>query len=551
MNGGDATDALEQALALHAAPTRASLARARALPANVLWLIRIAAGDAARIDAAARRTGKSAEVVTDASRLYLQHILFAESADSYRTLGVRADDDDETIRTHYRSLVSWLHPDRNADQWDAVFAERVNRAWKTINTSERRVQYDAWLRQQATPVPAGGVRLGVRGVAVNIDARELRLRAAGRGWRWVPATLLAMLSVATLAVLWALNGPRQGAPGSGETTPASSDTASKAVADSAIVASGAVASQSRDEASVGEAAAAPPAAAPSADTVLPVATEQATAGSDDAMASPGQTNTLPSAVQAGGAADESPAPATVQMQVHPAMVPGIRQPDVRQSSRVGSPFQAAVKPVAAGKVAPDEAAGRRTELAAAQSPHGRIGAVPPTVASPVVKDAARTVAVADANRLRRAAPITATGEPARPTEVARPVQTSRRADPGSSPMDGAIAVTRTFVAAYAAGDLHGLMRLFTPTASNDRGGIDAIEQDYAGFFRQSRYRSLHWQPITWAVNADRAVGTGPFVARIAGQGDWMAHDVHGWMRMEVVRYEGEWKIQHLQHGNAE
>ncbi|MBS0213859.1 MAG: DnaJ domain-containing protein [Proteobacteria bacterium] len=546
---------------MHAAPTRASLARTRALPANVLWLIRIAAGDAARIDAAVRRTGKSTEAVTDAARLYLQHILFAESADSYRTLGVRADDDDETIRTHYRSLVSWLHPDRNADQWDAVFAERVNRAWKTINTSERRAQYDAWLRQQAPAVPTGGLQLSVRGVTTNIDVREPRLRAAGRGWRWAPAALLVMLAVATLAVLWALNGPRQGTLGPGETAQASSEPASKAVVDPAIAASGTAALQTRDEAMAGASVAVPPAVAPSTAADLPVATPQAAAGSDDAMASPGQTNTLPSTVQAGGAADVSPAPATVQAQAHPAMVPGIRQPDVRQpdvrqpevrqSARAGLPFQAAVKPAVVGRVAPNEATGRHTELAVAQSPRVRISVLAPAVAVPVVRGAARTDTVADAGRSRREKPMAANGESVRSDDVVKASQTNQHSDPGSSPMDGAIAVTRTFVAAYAAGDLHGLMRLFTPTASDDRGGIDAIEQDYASFFKQSRYRSLHWRPVTWAVNADRAVGTGPFVARIAGQGDWMAHDVHGWMRMEVVRYEGEWKIQHLQHGNAE
>src|SRR5262249_47587982 len=35
-----------------------------------------------------------------------------------------------------RWLLQWLHPDRNRNSWDAVYAERVLKAWREVSASD-------------------------------------------------------------------------------------------------------------------------------------------------------------------------------------------------------------------------------------------------------------------------------------------------------------------------------------------------------------------------------------------------------------------------------
>ena len=143
------SDALEQALALHATPEKLPQLRERPLPEAVLLLIRIAAGDRQAIQGAATRTKMGTKLLTDAAVLYIQQVLFDADADNYRLLGVRADASEASFREHYRWLMRWLHPDRHADRLGAVYSQRVNLAWHALRSSERRHTYD---QQQALDV---------------------------------------------------------------------------------------------------------------------------------------------------------------------------------------------------------------------------------------------------------------------------------------------------------------------------------------------------------------------------------------------------------------
>ena len=136
------TDALEQALAAYRTPGRLPQLRNRPLPDSMLRLLRIAAGDADALAAAVQTTGESSATLIDAAVLYIQQILFAEDADSYRLLGVRADALKEQIQEHYRWLMRWLHPDRHPERWEVVYSDRVNRAWQTLSSMARRTDYD-------------------------------------------------------------------------------------------------------------------------------------------------------------------------------------------------------------------------------------------------------------------------------------------------------------------------------------------------------------------------------------------------------------------------
>ena len=72
----------------------------------------------------------------EASRFYLQQVLFRPDADCYRILGIEPTASRATARSHMRWLLQWLHPDRNHNSWDAVYAERVLKAWREVSASD-------------------------------------------------------------------------------------------------------------------------------------------------------------------------------------------------------------------------------------------------------------------------------------------------------------------------------------------------------------------------------------------------------------------------------
>ena len=106
-----------------------------ALPPNIIELMRIAAASPEACEAAVARTGEPTPVVIEAARFYLQQTLFRPGADCYRILGIEPAASRETARSHLRWLLAWLHPDRNNNSWDAVYAERVLKAWREVSAS--------------------------------------------------------------------------------------------------------------------------------------------------------------------------------------------------------------------------------------------------------------------------------------------------------------------------------------------------------------------------------------------------------------------------------
>src|SRR6266498_2642259 len=127
--------AIDFALDLARLPALARRSVAPALPPNILELIRIAAACPEACEAAVARTGERIPVLIDAARFYLQQVLFRPEADCYRILGIKPADSREAARNHMRWLLEWLHPDRNGDSWDAVYAERVLKAWREVSNS--------------------------------------------------------------------------------------------------------------------------------------------------------------------------------------------------------------------------------------------------------------------------------------------------------------------------------------------------------------------------------------------------------------------------------
>ena len=172
--------------------------RERALPDDVALLIRIAAGESAAIENAAESAGEPADVLVEASVFFLQQILFAPGADSYRVLGVAADAPQDQLRENYRWLMKWLHPDRNQDGWETVYADRVNIAWQDLKTIQRRAEYDRNSPVAAAMLPA--VISGARR-ATPMETSYGRPWLSGSVVRRLPALVLGTLGIAAISVV--------------------------------------------------------------------------------------------------------------------------------------------------------------------------------------------------------------------------------------------------------------------------------------------------------------------------------------------------------------
>jgi hypothetical protein len=124
---------IELALDLARMPALARNSVAPPLPPNIIELMRIAAASPEACQAAVARTGEPRHVLIEAARFYLQQVLFRPDADCYRVLGIQPTAPRQTARNHMRWLLEWLHPDRNNSSWDAVYAERVLKAWREVS----------------------------------------------------------------------------------------------------------------------------------------------------------------------------------------------------------------------------------------------------------------------------------------------------------------------------------------------------------------------------------------------------------------------------------
>jgi hypothetical protein len=565
----NATDALEQALALHSMPARASMLRRRPLPGNVLTLIRIVSGDAECIATAASRTGEIPATVVDAARLYIQRVMFDDSADSYRMLGVQADAADALIKLHYRSLVRWLHPDRNPERWEVAYTERVNRAWHSLNTPERRARYDGEIRALAESSRERDAS----------DRRQHRIeRAIGhhesnsvlspRSIRWIPTIVLGSLAAASALVLIALNWVPNHQP------PVQPDTAAASGAP-VVTAQSATHFQPQIQNAAGSTFTVANADGPQESVGQGLATTtQSTSPGPAAAAMSGkdlpQSGSPPVAMtDAGRAGSGLPIDASEDMDAEIAAVrQSVEHPADEQGTLAGPPREGGDPSILADHAArlprPSSGprrVGLRPGLDAVTLPRDNQGhGVPASSETTSKKTSVRTadrVSPASASSeppgAQLAPPLPNSGEANPPAHSAVVVaaQTPASTPESMSPQDGAVFITHAFESAYDAGNLQQLLHLFTPTAVNDRGGMDAITEDYSQFFHESKARTLDLHHVAWVYEPDRIIGTASFDARIVGTNDPTPHTVKGWMRIEAVPSGALWKIQSLRHGNSQ
>jgi hypothetical protein len=134
--------ALKIAIGLMHVPSQVRLFRSEPLPDGVLMLLRIAAGDEEAETMAVDLTGRSREIVRQATRFFIEQILFAPEADSYRALGANPRASPSELRRNVALLLRSLHPDVDRRGERSIFVGRVTTAWNNLKTPERRTAYD-------------------------------------------------------------------------------------------------------------------------------------------------------------------------------------------------------------------------------------------------------------------------------------------------------------------------------------------------------------------------------------------------------------------------
>ncbi|MGE4071177.1 MAG: DnaJ domain-containing protein [Lysobacterales bacterium] len=228
------SDSMDLVLAVFREPARILEVRERPLPDDVARVIRLAAGENQALERARESTGESVEILLEASIFFLQQILFAPGADSYRVLGAASNIEQARLRENYRWLMKWLHPDRNQDGWEAVYADRVNIAWQDLKTPDRRADYD--LRNEVAPTASASTEISLRAPRSAVAAATGPI-LSGSTVKRLPAIVLGSLGIAAAAVIglmyWAqaqtqrqLSSNRENAISIGEDAPAAPESAS-------------------------------------------------------------------------------------------------------------------------------------------------------------------------------------------------------------------------------------------------------------------------------------------------------------------------------------
>jgi len=139
--------ALKIAIDLIHVPSQVRLVRSEPLPDGILTLLRIAAGDDEAQHAAIDLTDRPIKVVRQAATFFIEQILFAPNADSYRVLGASPGASAVELRRNVALLLRWLHPDLDPQEERRIFIGKITAAWNDLKTPERRAAYDEQQRR--------------------------------------------------------------------------------------------------------------------------------------------------------------------------------------------------------------------------------------------------------------------------------------------------------------------------------------------------------------------------------------------------------------------
>lgn len=176
-------EALRLALDLRHVPSRVHHLREQSLPEGIPFLLRIAAGEPDAERKAAEMLDRPLAEIREAAGFFIEQILLAPNASSYRVLGSKPEASSAELRRNMALLMRWLHPDLEKEADRSVFAGRVTSAWDDLKTPERRAAYDSRL------VPAGYAPIRSTNATKKRPAKRRRggpfQSAPGGGGRWL------------------------------------------------------------------------------------------------------------------------------------------------------------------------------------------------------------------------------------------------------------------------------------------------------------------------------------------------------------------------------
>lgn len=543
-------DAIDLVLLAFREPLRLAEMRECSLPDGVGQIIHLAAGESAILQSIIERTGESEEVLKEASVFFLQQVLFAPGTDSYRTLGVSPDADQDEIRDHYRWLMKWLHPDRNQDAWEAVHADRVNVAWQDLKTPERRANYDRQTDSahvQLAMVPAGAP-LRARPAVPRPGHGPL---LSGSMVRKLPTIILGTLGVSA-AVIFGLMYWAQKTTERELSERRAAATAVVAVPDTAA------------EPSVAVGPAPVAVVAPEVTTPVAVAPSPAPAPVDAEpekavpvlVANDPPAETLPAPVAVQPELDTREVATAVQAVVvdttptsdrgiaHSVSAAGTTQPQIAERASVPEPPIAMTSAPVVNRHQPAQAP---TVVSAAVTP------VPvPAATVQVVRHVSATTTQATAPP---ASLVVATAEPAprvesvpvvatAPTPPAVAGERSSSAQPVDPPTDAASApsvalseaLVREFASAYASGNIRQFDQLFAS------GSTPSDLQDMRLRMRSAEMRYLEFGSIFWDEQQGQARALAKFRDTFVPRGEKRATTETGLLELRLAWIAGEVRI---------
>jgi len=174
--------ALRIALDLRSVPSRVHHVRAEPLPEGVPLLLRIAAGEPEAERRALELVDRPLAEIREAATFFIEQILLAPEASSYRVLGTTPEASAAELRRNMALLMRWLHPDVEGEGERSVFAGRVTSAWDDLKTPERRAAYD---RRRASASPPARSAKSPKKLSAKRRRRSTKRVSNGGSGRWL------------------------------------------------------------------------------------------------------------------------------------------------------------------------------------------------------------------------------------------------------------------------------------------------------------------------------------------------------------------------------
>lgn len=532
------SEAVQLALAMHREPGRTAELRERGLPDDVGLLIRVAAGESGALDACAESTGYPPEHLLDASVFYLQQVLFAPGADPYQVLGVAPDAPQEQLREHYRWLIRWLHPDRNTDGWEAVYADRVNAAWQQVKTEARRAEYDAQGSHASTAlVPVPGSYAGQRRPQLHPTHSGGPL-LSGALVRRLPVLIIGGMAVTAAGVLGLMFLAQSDARREAERSMQKAQAAAEQRIAESPVTDAVPAAAALTLASVAPAADLMPVADAQAEPDVADAPADTTASSEPALVvdfphSPGAL-----ALQAPRTRPGSDSPVVADV---PASTQTLVQRPQAPATAVPTPATTQAPRVPARAVVTAPALSQPTMVARAPEPAPaiRVAAEPPLA---VASSVSRTTAVPGVTVVQSTTPAPAPAPAPAPMAATTP---NPEVAPQSRPLgpesrSGARTLVADLVQAFAAGNLSQFDALFIHTSRHELD-VDALRRAMRG----SQMRYLELGDISWDWHDDSVHGRAAYRQTVLPAGAKKAVTESGEMRWVLRMDSDRWRISSL------